>query len=62
MLFRQRIPGGALLRVLFMLPMVATPVAMALVWACSTPTGGLVNDLLERVGLPPLLWVTHPTP
>ena len=60
-LLRQRIPGGALLRVLFMLPMVATPVAMALVWGMLlTPTGGLANDLLERVGLSPLLWVTHP--
>jgi multiple sugar transport system permease protein len=60
-LLRQRIPGRALLRVLFMLPMVATPVAMALVWSMLlTPTGGLVNYLLERLGLPPSLWATHP--
>jgi multiple sugar transport system permease protein len=60
-LFRQRIPGSGLLRVLFMLPMVATPVAMALVWSMLlTPTGGLVNHLLEQVGVPPSLWATHP--
>jgi multiple sugar transport system permease protein len=60
-LLRQQIPGSAALRVLFMLPMVATPVAMALVWSMLlTPTGGLINYLLERVGLPPSLWATHP--
>jgi multiple sugar transport system permease protein len=60
-LLRQRIPGSGLLRVLFMLPMVATPVAMALVWSMLlTPTGGLINHLLEQVGLPPSLWATHP--
>jgi multiple sugar transport system permease protein len=60
-LLRQRIPGSAVLRVLFMLPMVATPVAMALVWSMLlTPTGGLINHLLEQVGLPPSLWATHP--
>jgi multiple sugar transport system permease protein len=60
-LLRQSIPGSSLLRVLFMLPMVATPVAMALVWSMLlTPTGGLINYLLEQVGLPPSLWATHP--
>jgi multiple sugar transport system permease protein len=60
-LLRQSIPGSAPLRVLFMLPMVATPVAMALVWSMLlTPTGGLINHLLEQVGLPPSLWATHP--
>jgi multiple sugar transport system permease protein len=60
-LLRQSIPGSALLRVLFMLPMVATPVAMALVWSMLlTPTGGLLNHLLEQVGVPPSLWATHP--
>lgn len=60
-LLRQRIPGSGPLRVLFMLPMVATPVAMALVWSMLlTPTGGLINHLLEQIGLPPSLWATHP--
>ena len=60
-LLRQSIPGSALLRVLFMLPMVATPVAMALVWSMLlTPTGGLLNHLLEQMGVPPSLWATHP--
>ena len=39
-LLRQRIPVGALLRVRFMLPMVATPVAMALVWGRLHPDRG----------------------
>src|SRR2546426_7107517 len=25
-----------------------------------TPTGGLLNHLLEQVGVPPSLWATHP--
>ncbi len=61
LLFRQRIPGNRLLRVLFILPMVATPAAIALIWGMLlTPTGGLLNYLLEEVGFPPSLWATHP--
>ncbi len=61
LLLQQRIPGNHLLRVLFILPMVATPTAIALVWGMLlTPTGGLLNYLLEQAGLPPSLWATHP--
>jgi len=61
LLFGQRVMGGRVLRVLFILPMVATPVAMALVWTMIlTPTGGILNHLLEQIGLAPSLWMTHP--
>jgi multiple sugar transport system permease protein len=50
-----------LVRGIFLLPMMATPVAIALVWAMMFhPQYGVLNYLLERVGLPPSLWVYAP--
>lgn len=50
-----------LVRGIFLLPMMATPVAIALVWAMMFhPQFGVLNYLLERVGLPPSLWVYAP--
>jgi multiple sugar transport system permease protein len=50
-----------LLRGLFILPMMATPVAIALVWTMMFhPQLGILNYLLSLVGLPPQLWVFHP--
>jgi len=61
LLFNQRLPGNSLLRLLFVLPMVATPVAIALIWTIIlTPSGGVLNSLLEQAGLPTFLWATHP--
>jgi multiple sugar transport system permease protein len=49
------------LRGLFILPMMATPVAIALVWTMMFhPQLGILNYLLSLVGLPPQLWVFHP--
>ena len=50
-----------LVRGIFLLPMMATPVAVALVWAMMFhPQYGVLNYLLEVVGLPPSLWVYAP--
>jgi multiple sugar transport system permease protein len=45
-------------RTLFILPMMATPVAIALVWTMMFhPQLGVLNYLLTSVGLPPSSWV-----
>src|SRR5438105_6451323 len=50
-----------LVRGIFLLPMMATPVAIALVWVMMFhPQFGVLNYLLERVGLPASLWVYAP--
>jgi multiple sugar transport system permease protein len=51
-----RLRGAA--RTLFILPMMATPVAIALVWTMMFhPQLGVLNYLLTSVGLPPSSWV-----
>ena len=48
-------------RTAFILPMVATPVATSLVWMMMfNPTLGVLNYLLQLLGLPPSLWVADP--
>ena len=45
-------------RTIFILPMMATPVAIALVWTMMFhPQLGVLNYLLSLVGLPPSAWV-----
>src|SRR5947209_16457806 len=59
--FHQNFPLRGLLRGLFIMPMMATPVAIALVWTMIfNPQLGVLNYLLSLVGLPPQLWVFHP--
>ena len=51
-----RLRGAA--RTLFIMPMMATPVAIALVWTMMFhPQLGVLNYLLTSVGLPPSSWV-----
>jgi len=53
---RFRLRGAA--RTLFIMPMMATPVAIALVWTMMFhPQLGVLNYLLTSVGLPPSAWV-----
>ncbi|WP_293853673.1 carbohydrate ABC transporter permease [uncultured Alsobacter sp.] len=53
--------GARWARTAFLLPMVATPVATSLVWMMMfNPTLGVLNYLLQLVGLPPSLWVADP--
>ena len=58
-LLSQNLRGQALFRVLLVIPLAATPVAIGLVWRLMyNPTGGLANSLLEAVGLPGLKWTS----
>ena len=60
-MFHQKFPLRGFLRGLFIMPMMATPVAIALVWTMMFhPQLGVLNYLLSLVGLPPQLWVFHP--
>lgn len=59
--FHQEFRWQGLFRVIFMMPMMATPVAIALVWTMMFhPQLGVLNFLLSKVGLPPSLWVYSP--
>jgi multiple sugar transport system permease protein len=59
--FQQQFFLRGLARTIFILPMMATPVAIALVWTMMFhPQLGILNYLLSLVGLPPQLWVFHP--
>ena len=56
--FNQHFPLRGLARTIFILPMMATPVAVALVWTMMFhPQLGVLNYLLSLVGLPPSTWV-----
>jgi multiple sugar transport system permease protein len=56
--FHRRFPLRGLARTVFILPMMATPVAVALVWTMMFhPQLGVLNWLLTQVGLPPSMWV-----
>ena len=55
--FNERFPLRGLARTIFILPMMATPVAVALVWTMMFhPQLGVLNYLLTSVGLPPSAW------
>ena len=60
LLLNERFPGRNLLRSLLIFPMVATPVAMGLVWVIMLdPSLGLVRHLLSHVGIDdPPLWLS----
>jgi multiple sugar transport system permease protein len=56
--FKQRFPLRGLARSIFILPMMATPVAIALVWTMMfNPQFGVLNYLLTSIGLPRAAWV-----
>ena len=59
--FHAKFPGRGFLRGVFIMPMMATPVAIALVWTMMFhPQLGVLNYLVSLVGIPPQLWVFHP--
>jgi multiple sugar transport system permease protein len=56
--FNKKFPLRGAARTIFILPMMATPVAIALVWTMMFhPQLGVLNYLLTSVGLPPSTWV-----
>jgi multiple sugar transport system permease protein len=58
LVFHRRFPLRGVLRAVFIMPMMATPVAVALVWTMMFhPQLGVLNYLLSLVGIPPSLWV-----
>ncbi|HTQ01227.1 MAG TPA: sugar ABC transporter permease [Casimicrobiaceae bacterium] len=62
LIFHRRFPWRGVLRGVFIMPMMATPVAVALVWTMMFhPQQGVLNYLLSLVGLPPSQWVYSPT-
>ena len=62
LIFHRQFPYRGVLRAVFIMPMMATPVAIALVWTMMFhPQQGVLNYLLSLVGITPLLWVYSPT-
>jgi len=60
LVFNNKFPLRGLARTIFILPMMATPVAVALVWTMMFhPQLGVLNWLLQQVGIPPSMWVYH---
>jgi len=58
LIFDKKIPLRGLLRGIFVMPMMATPVAVALVWTMMYhPQLGVLNYLLSIVGIPPQEWI-----
>ena len=55
--FHKKFPMRGIARTIFILPMMATPVAVALVWTMTFhPQLGVLNYLLTSVGIPPSQW------
>jgi len=60
LIFNREFLGKGVVRTLFLFPMVATPVAIALVWMMMfNPTLGILNYFLKLLGLPPGLWIAN---
>ncbi|KJR47420.1 ABC-type transporter [Desulfosporosinus sp. I2] len=61
LLFNQDFKGKNALKTLFLLPMIATPVAIGLVWMLIyEPNIGFANKVLQFLHIPPLLWLASP--
>ena len=61
LVFHKKFRGRGFFRTLFIMPMMATPVAVALIWTMMFhPQLGVLNYLLSVVGLPPSEWVYSP--
>ncbi|MBP1991583.1 multiple sugar transport system permease protein [Paenibacillus eucommiae] len=62
MLLYRDFLGKNIVKTLFLLPMVATPVAMGLVWLLIyEPSIGVANMLLKWLGMDPQLWIASPS-
>lgn len=58
LLINGKFLGRGVVRAVILLPMVATPVAIAMAWLLMfEPTVGLFNGMLRSFGLPPQLWL-----
>jgi multiple sugar transport system permease protein len=62
LLLNRNFRGKTVARTAILLPMMATPVAMSLVWRVMfNPQLGIINELLRSVGHPGFLWIAHPS-
>src|SRR4030042_135755 len=62
MMLNREFRGESVVRMLLLFPIIATPVAMSMVWAMMlNPMMGILNYLLAVVGLPPSDWASRPT-
>ncbi|MBF6210798.1 sugar ABC transporter permease [Nocardia puris] len=60
-LFNRKVPGIGVFRTMAFLPLVASTVAMAVVWRFMfTTDGGLLNVMLGWAGVPAVPWLTDP--
>lgn len=58
-ILNEHFPGRGLIRTLLLLPMVATPVAMSLVWVIMMDaSGGVLNYFLSWFGIGPVSWLS----
>ncbi len=61
LLFFRKFKGSNLVKTLFLLPMVSTPVAIGLVWLLIfEPSIGFANQFLGYFGIDPQLWIASP--
>jgi multiple sugar transport system permease protein len=61
LVFHQKFPLRGFFRGAFILPMMATPVAIALIWTMMFhPQQGVLNYLLSLIGIGPSEWVYSP--
>lgn len=57
------IASGRFFRVLWLIPMMTTPVVMSVVWkSIFNESVGPVNDILEKLGMEPIAWLSSTTP
>lgn len=61
LVLNRDVRGKNIIKTLFLLPMVATPVAVGMVWLLMyEPTIGVINYFLRMLGLPQGLWLASP--
>jgi multiple sugar transport system permease protein len=61
MFLNQELPGVSLIRTLYYVPAVLSGVAVSMLWVwLLDPSIGLINYLLEKIGLPGPLWLSDP--
>lgn len=61
LIFHREFPMRGVLRTIFVMPMMATPVAVSLVWKMMFhPQLGVLNYILSLFGIPPNAWVFSP--
>ena len=60
LLLRSKRPGSGVVRTIAVLPFLATPVAMAVVWNWFfSPTTGIINQVLAHVGITGPAWLSN---